>query len=253
MGKVFAIALNTYRELIREKYFLIILFVGILLLAMSFFLGELSFAEQEKILADVGFFVIHLTAVGMAALTGSVLLSREIEKQTCLLTLSRPVDRSQFLFGKVLGVVWLISLVVLLLTFGIQLLMWGWKYTYAYLVVAYSLWIEAVVVLFMVLMASVVVRPVLAFLLGLNVLILGHWLVDLEYFANKSGESTYIMAMKVMRWLIPNFDRFNWKSYLFLQEPPSGSEVFWLTGHGLSWVIIYFIIARMIFGRKDIV
>ena len=112
MAKVFTLAKTTLQEMLREKVFSIVLLIAVALLGLSFLLGALSFAEQRKILADFGFLAIEIGLLGVSLFSGSYLISKEIEKQTCLLILSRPVSRQQFILGKILGVVALTTLLL---------------------------------------------------------------------------------------------------------------------------------------------
>lgn len=102
MYKVWTLARTTLREMLRERVFMVAVLIAIVLLALSFLLGALSFAEQRKILADFGFLAVQISGLGVSLFAGAYLLAKEIEKQTCLLILSRPVTRSQFILGKLL-------------------------------------------------------------------------------------------------------------------------------------------------------
>lgn len=55
------IALNTIRELIRNRFFSLILFLGGVFLIMSFALETLALGELERVLYDFGLSFIELT------------------------------------------------------------------------------------------------------------------------------------------------------------------------------------------------
>lgn len=55
MSKVLTLAKTTLREMLREKVFLVVIVIALVLIALSFLLGALSLAEQRKILTDFGF------------------------------------------------------------------------------------------------------------------------------------------------------------------------------------------------------
>lgn len=256
MFKVLALAKTTLREMLREKIFFVVIFIAVALLGLSFLLGAMSFAEQRKILTDFGFLAIHLASLGIALFAGSYLLAKEIEKQTCLLILSRPVSRAQFIMGKILGVVALNTL--LLVTLGVVL--WGllglWKEPKVWLSffeVCLSLWFESVVILCLVICLSLLVRPVLALGAGFMSFLLGHWLGDLAFFAEKSKESVFIGAVKVLHWVNPNLYRLNWKSAYFLDKGIPVQNVLWMVMHMTGWIILLVLITNFFFRRKDIV
>ena len=81
----------------------------------------------------------------------------------------------------------------------------------------------------------------------------GEWIPDLQFFAEKSKDVFFINAVKGIGWVTPNLYRFNWKSYYFLEQGFDGQDVVWMTAHSLGWMLIIFVFACIIFRRKDIV
>ena len=49
---MFTITLNTIRELIRNKFFSLILFLGVIFLSMSYALETLALGQLERVLYD---------------------------------------------------------------------------------------------------------------------------------------------------------------------------------------------------------
>ena len=231
MYKVWTLARTTLREMLRERVFMVAVLIAIALLGLSFLLGALSFAEQRKILTDFGFLAIQISGLGISLFSGAYLLAKEIEKQTCLLILSRPVSRAQFIVGKLLGVLALNSLLMGSLTVLLWILLGLWKepqFLLSFLEIALSLWCESAVILCLVIFFSLVVRPVLALGAGFMVFLLGHWLGDLAFFAEKSREDMFVQAVKVLHWLTPNFYRMNWKSAYFLEKGIPAENILWM-------------------------
>ena len=58
---MFIIALNTIRELIRNKFFSLILFLGVVFIIISFALETLALGELKRVLYDFGLSFIELT------------------------------------------------------------------------------------------------------------------------------------------------------------------------------------------------
>lgn len=256
MTKVFVLAKTTLREMLREKVFMIVVFIAVALLGLSFLLGALSFAEQRRILADFGFLAIQIAMLGISLFLGSYLISKEIEKQTCLLILSRPLSRGQFILGKMGGLLALNTLVMVALGAVLFLLLGLYETPQllgTFLEISFSLWFESAVILGLVISLSLIVRPVLALAGGIMFFILGHSLEDLTFFANKSGDTTFIETVKVLHWVSPNFYRMNWKSAYFLDSGLPAGGLLWMLTHMLGWLILTSLIAQFLFRRKDIV
>lgn len=256
MVKVWTLARTTLREMLREKVFFVVVIIAVALLGLSILLGAMSFAEQQRILADFGFLAIQIALMGVALFTGAFLLAKEVEKQTCLLILSRPVSREQFLLGKIGGVLLLNFLLVLSLGLLMAILLNVWtspQVVISFVEICFSLWLESTVVLCIVICLSLIVRPVLALSMGFVVFLLGHWLADLTYFAEKSKEVLFIEIVKILHWVTPNFFKVNWKSYYFLQKGIPLEQVGWMTVHLCGWVFLLILVSNFLFRRKDIV
>jgi ABC-type transport system involved in multi-copper enzyme maturation, permease component len=255
MGKIVTLARTTLSEMLREKLFLVVILIAALLLGMSVLFGALSFAEQKKILADFGFLAIEISSLAIALFSGSFLISKEIEKQTLLLMLSRPVSRGQFIFGKFAGVLAVNTLLILFLGLVLGFLLKAWEGTQllSFAEICLSLWMQSLLILAMVLMLSLIVRPVLALSLGMVTYLLGQWLGDLEFFAEKSKEIVFIRAVEVLHWITPNFYRMNWKSAYFLENGIPGNQVVWMLVHCLGWFVLLMLVTNFLFRRKDIV
>ncbi|MBK9293196.1 MAG: ABC transporter permease subunit [Oligoflexia bacterium] len=119
MNKSILIAINTFKEMIRDRVLYLLLFFSFFLIAFSYLLGALSFAEQQRIITNMGLMAIQISCCGLAVFLGSSLVWREIERQTVLVLLSKPISRFEFLFGKYLG----LSLVLILLNAFLSLVL----------------------------------------------------------------------------------------------------------------------------------
>lgn len=256
MYKVWTLARTTLREMLRERVFMVAVLIAVVLLALSFLLGALSFAEQRKILTDFGFLAVQVSGLGVSLFAGAYLLAKEIEKQTCLLILSRPVTRSQFILGKLFGVLALNTILMTSLSLLLWVLLGLWrepKLWLSFAEISLSLWCESAVILCLVIFFSLVVRPVLALGAGFIVFLLGHWLGDLAFFAERSREEFFVHAVQGLHWLTPNLYRMNWKSAYFLETGIPAVNVLWMLAHMGGWAILAVLLTNFFFRRKDIV
>src|SRR5690606_35786833 len=121
MHRLYAIALNTFREAVRDRVLLGALGVAALALGLALFIAELPLDQQLRVVEDLGLAITSLFTVLVAVFLGSSLLYKEIERKTLYMILPRPLHRHEFLLGKYLGV--LLTLVVLVALMG-ALLSW---------------------------------------------------------------------------------------------------------------------------------
>src|SRR5262249_29987946 len=105
MQRVMTVAVNTFRETLRDKILYNLVVFALLLIGTSVLLGTLSIGEQARIVNDLGLAAINLVAVIIAIFVGVGLVSKEIERRTIYTLLARPITRGQFVLGKYLGLV----------------------------------------------------------------------------------------------------------------------------------------------------
>jgi len=120
MGAIGAIALNTFREAVRDRVLYSMLLFALALILFSVVLGRIAPGEQERLTVDVGLMGISFMSVLLAIVLGVTNLHKEIERKTVYFILPLPLSRWQFLLGKLLGMAWV--LVVTLVLMGGSLL-----------------------------------------------------------------------------------------------------------------------------------
>jgi Cu-processing system permease protein len=104
MQRVLAIALNTFRESIRDRLLSAAVVLGVGLVSFSMVLAELARDQRVRVVFDVGLASVSILGVLMAVFLGSSMLYQEIERKTLYGILSRNVRRAELVLGKWLGI-----------------------------------------------------------------------------------------------------------------------------------------------------
>lgn len=107
-----AVAVNTFREAVRDRVLHGVLGIALLLLVFTLALAELALDQQRRVVADIGLSSISFFSVVMAVFLGSSLLYKEIERRTLYVILPKPIRRHEFLLGKYFGIVLTVSVFV---------------------------------------------------------------------------------------------------------------------------------------------
>jgi ABC-type transport system involved in multi-copper enzyme maturation permease subunit len=124
IGRVYAIALNTFREAIRNRVLYGIIFVVILLNLSAIILGQASLHEEARVARDVGLSGVSLFGSITAIILGVSLLYGEIQRRTIHTIVSKPIHRYEFVLGKYLGMALTLTLLVLIFTLAMAGLLW---------------------------------------------------------------------------------------------------------------------------------
>ena len=123
LGRIWAIALNTFREAARIKvlYGVLVLVVGANLLALV--LGEMSYREEARVARDIGLAGMSIFGSLTAILLGLFLLYNEVQRRTVHAIVSKPIERWEFVVGKWLGMALVLSVLVGLFALAIVLML----------------------------------------------------------------------------------------------------------------------------------
>jgi Cu-processing system permease protein len=104
MQRVVAVAVNTFREAVRDRVLYGVLGIATFVLVFTLVLAEVSLDQQRRIVLDVGLASISLFSVVVSIFLGSSLLYKEIERKTLYVILPKPIRRHEFLLGKYFGI-----------------------------------------------------------------------------------------------------------------------------------------------------
>ena len=103
LGRVVAVAANTYRESVRERVLYNLVFFAILMTLSGLLVRQLSIRQDAKIIKDIGLASMDIFGTLIAMFIGVGLVSKEIERRSIVPLLAKPVSREEFYCGKFLG------------------------------------------------------------------------------------------------------------------------------------------------------
>jgi ABC-type transport system involved in multi-copper enzyme maturation permease subunit len=107
-----AVAVNTFREAVRDRVLHGVLGIALSLLLFTLALAELALDQQRRVVLDIGLTSISFFSVVMSVFLGSSLLYKEIERKTLYVILPKPIGRHEFLLGKYFGIVLTVTVFV---------------------------------------------------------------------------------------------------------------------------------------------
>lgn len=253
MRSVFIIAVNTFQEIIRNRVLYGLMVFSILIIGFSLILGQLSFAEQSRISINFGLASIQLASIVLAIFVGSTLVFKEIEKQTILTILVRPISRLQFLFGKALGLTFVILAVQLGLCLSMYIVFQFLEIPLSVqqLVALMGIALEAIVVLGFALFFGSFATPFMVVAFSGGIWLIGHWQASLDFFAEKSDGQTLKVIQKVVGIVIPDLEKFNWKALPVYEDPVIWSEVGFVALYAFLWFNFLVFLTAWIFKYRN--
>jgi ABC-type Na+ efflux pump permease subunit len=115
-GRIAAITANTLTELTRLKIFYVLLFFALLLIGSSIFMARLTFQQEFQVLKDIALGSMSIFTSVLAVVATARLIPQDLEDRTIYTILAKPVPRSEYLLGKLAGVLLLLALSVIIMS-----------------------------------------------------------------------------------------------------------------------------------------
>jgi ABC-type transport system involved in multi-copper enzyme maturation permease subunit len=253
MNSVVVIAMNTFREHLRDKVLYSLVFFGLFLIGGAILLGSLTIGEQSKIVKDIGLAGINLCGVLISIFIGIGLVSREIEKRTIYTILAKPVQRYQFLVGRYIGLVITLLVNTSVMTVGFLgvLLVSGISSDFGLVKAVGLIFVELCVLVSMGMLFSTFTTPTLSAAFTIAIYIVGHLTNDIKTLAEKMPEGVTPWVLKGAYYLLPNLEHFNIKGDVVYGVPIEMSYFVTSMMYGLIYAAMMMAAACVIFERRD--
>lgn len=116
MNKILSIAINTFKEAVRNRVLYVLLFFSVLIMFGAWVASTLSIDDESKIVRDLGIGAINIISLLIAVFVGIGLVYNDLDKKTIYTIVSKPIARWQFLLGKYLGLMLTIAVNVIFMT-----------------------------------------------------------------------------------------------------------------------------------------
>jgi Cu-processing system permease protein len=246
IGRIWAIALNTFREAarIRVLYGILVLVLGSNLLAI--FLGQLSQRDADRVARDIGLAGISLFGSLTAIFLGVFLLYTEVQRRTIHAIVSKPISRWEFVVGKYTGMVVVLSVLVGVFAVAmIGMLLWQGAGVSSGIAKAIVLsWLEVVTVAAIAIFFSSFSTPFLSGIFALAMWVLGRLTPDLER-ATRAAAPWIRITTRVALEIVPDVHLFAVSGRTL-----DGTAVS-VHGEFVPWS--YVALAALLFHRRDFV
>jgi Cu-processing system permease protein len=209
-----AIAFNGFREARRNRVTLVLAFFAGLLLLSSSLITDITIATFDRVLIDIGLGGMSLILVLLAIFLSTGLLSREIERRTIFMVVSKPVSRGLFLVARLAGN--MLTLTVLQVLMGALLLLefkvLKASITWPTLLAIGMLWFELLVLSAVGFFMSSFAGSMTSAFVTVSLFFVGHLSGDIYTLARRSKNEALQVLGKVVYYILPNLERLNLRS-----------------------------------------
>ena len=251
-----AIALNTFREAVRDRVLYNLVVFVLLLVASAPLFGAISIDIERLVLVNLGLSSISLFGVIIAIFIGIGLVAKEIEKKTLYTILSRPVRRWEFIAGKYFGLVMTLVVNAALMTVGFYIALFITARPLGtadarLLIAIYFIILQFLMVTAITLLFSSFSTPIFSAVFSFALFAIGTFSEDLRGFAALSHGFTRFF-MTTAAYLVPNFASLNVISQVAHNQPVGGSLIAFNTLYALLYSAAVIAGAVIIFERRNL-
>lgn len=254
MIKIGHIALNTYRETIRDKVLYNLVLFALIMIGSSYILGQISIYQEVKIIKDLGLAAISVFGTVIAIFIGIGLVSKEIEKKTLYSLLAKPVSRLEFLLGKYLGLCLTLAVNVLIMSVGLYLVLFYMTRSFEaeLLKAIYLIYWQLALVTALALLFSTFTSSLMSGVFTGFFFVAGHFSTDLKHFETVVQSDWLPKLTTLMYYVLPNLRNFDIKARVVSGDPVPIELLGYSTSYGIVYIGAALVASFLIFRRKNL-
>jgi ABC-type transport system involved in multi-copper enzyme maturation permease subunit len=260
------VAVNVFRESVRDKVLYNLVLFAIILMVASYLLGQLTAGQDVKIIKDLGLAAISVFGLFIAVFIGIGLVSKEVERRSIYNLLSKPVARYQVIAGKYAGLTLTLAvnlavmaaalyLVLLYMSWGLPLQVqkgWDAPALDPRLLKAVALiFVELMVVTAIALFFSTFSTPILSAAFTFGLVVAGHFSADLKNFDHVVESRSAALVARGLYWVLPNLSQFDVKADVVHGQAVAFGYMAIAAAYGILYVAMLLVVAMLIFSRRD--
>ncbi len=249
-----AIALNTAREVIRDRILYAILILGTILIFAVRFIAPMSVGEELRIIRDFGLSIISIFGILITLFIGTRLIYDEIERKTIYTIIPKSVKRWEFILGKYLGVILALLFVTVVLTLGFMcyMILFNLPITANIFKAILLEFIELMLLSAFAIFFSTFSSPIGSGIFTFVLYFIGHFTRDILVFG-KLARSVFVeFIASQIYYVLPNLSYFATRTEAVHDLSVNSYYLSFSIAYGLFYVVIILSIAILIFEKKDL-
>jgi ABC-type transport system involved in multi-copper enzyme maturation permease subunit len=260
------IAVNVFRESVRDKVLYNLVLFAVLLMGASYLIGQLTAGQDVKIIKDLGLAATSVFGLFIAIFIGIQLVSKEVERRSINSLVAKPVERYQIVLGKYAGLVLTLFVNLTIMTAALYAVLaymaWvagptaalAWEAPAldpAMLKAVFLTFVELSLVTAIALFFSTFSTPLLSAAFTFGLFIAGRFSADLRNFNQVVESPAAAWLAQGLYWVLPNLAPFDVRSAVVHAQPVTLEYMAVTTAYALLYVGALLVVASLVFSRRD--
>lgn len=252
--KFSVVAKYTFKELIKSKVMVVTIWASLILFIAVYVTSEFSYGNPQKIALDFGLGVSSILSAMIAIFLGGNLVRKEVESRTIYIALSRPIDRFNFLLGKITGMSFVLGLNIIIINIVALAVyaFYGGNFDWLILVSIIFSFLESLIILLVVIFFSLFTNQTISIVNTVIIYVLGHAIprsLDIHFLVSRP---LLLKTVKTYSYIFPNLDKINIRDFVIYNR---GLENGFILG-GVAYTILYstflVLLSGYIFNKKEL-
>ncbi len=253
--RVWSIAINTYRESMRDRILLAVFVFALAMIGFSLFIGSISLEQDKTIIEDMGMALIFFLQLFIVIFVGANLLYKEIERKTFFMIVPKPIRKYEIILGKYVG----LGMTNLLVTVFASFVFFGVVFWQAHSFTGFPAmllaiifgFIETTVILLVSILFSSFTSPILASVYTVTLFLVGHSASTLRVVIEKQSFFVARYGLYVLYYLFPNLEKFNIRNEVVYGIVPDTKQILLVLAYAVAYSLFLFILSSIIFERRE--
>lgn len=262
-----AVALITFKEGIKNRVIFGIFILTLLLFTATTLIITLFMRDIVKVAVDLSLSTVSFAGLLSLLFIGVNLYSKDIDKRTIYMVISRPISRSQYLVGKFFGLLLLTLSVVLVIgpLSALPVIVSKKYYYYAEARFVWDVFFVAVVYIFMklaivasiiTLFASVTSHSFMTLVLALATYFIGESTEGVRSLLISGAETGNVSPLlstmvSIAYYVFPNMSAFDLKTQAAHGLPIGASYLFWTALYAFVYMTAVVAVGALFFRRRE--
>jgi Cu-processing system permease protein len=266
MNATLAIAVNVFRESVRDKVLYNLVLFAILLIGASYVLGQLTAGQDVKIIKDLGLAATSMFGLFIAVFIGIGLVSKEVERRSIYSLLAKPIHRYQLVLGKYAGLTLTLAINVAIMAAALYAVLvymaWGvsadvqraWDapaLDWALLEAIGLILLELMLITAIALFFSTFSTPILSAAFTFGLFVAGHFSADLRNFDQVVDSAIAARTARALYWILPNLAQFDVKSQVVHGDKVPPGYLLLTGGYAVLYIGTLLAISMYVFSQRD--
>ena len=257
MRRAGVVALNTFREAVRDRVLYNLVFFALLMMAAAIAVGQISIGIEQTVIVSLGLSAISVIGLLISIFIGVALVSKEMDKRTLYALLAKPVRRWEFLLGKFAGLVLTLTVNTAAMALGLLLVMIYVKHALersdaVVLVAVYFILLKLALIVALALLFSCFTTPLLAILFTVGLYIVGLYVQELRNLPVQVMSPAMSAFTKWLSYVLPNFENFNVMAMAAHGRTVPGALILQNTLYTVVYCTMVLTAAAAVFSRRNL-